>query len=112
VGEERAMTPACSEHEAETTVDSDFPLEGLFDAAEIVAAFMAAGRGLGAIHAAGLVHRGFKPDNLMVRNDGRVLVMDLGIARRRAFCLVMATQDTLCTVVETTSDIWIADGVE
>jgi tetratricopeptide (TPR) repeat protein len=48
---------------------------------EVLAMLCAAGEGLAAAHRAGLIHRDFKLENVLVRKDGRPQVTDFGVAR-------------------------------
>jgi serine/threonine protein kinase len=64
--------------EGETLADW---MRGPHEIDEIIAMFADAGRGLAAAHEAGVIHRDFKPDNVLVGHDRRPRVLDFGLAR-------------------------------
>jgi tetratricopeptide (TPR) repeat protein len=73
-------------------LDDDLALETAIDIGSQVA------RALAAAHAAGIVHRDVKPENIMVRADGYVKVLDFGLARvDEAFVAEQATRTNLGT---------------
>jgi predicted Ser/Thr protein kinase len=63
--------------------------------AAILDAFLAAGRGLAAAHAAGIVHRDFKPHNVLRSRAGRIAVTDFGLAREVEGALPAGLETTL-----------------
>lgn len=52
--------------------------------AEKLAVLVGVGKGLAAVHTAGLVHRDVKPDNILVRANGEATLVDFGLAREEA----------------------------
>ncbi len=61
---------------------------------EVLDMFLQTGRGLAAAHAAGIVHRDFKPDNVLLGADDRPRVTDFGLARVGEECKVAAPTDS------------------
>ena len=75
--------------------DGGLPLDQFFDIA------IALVDAVGAAHEKGIVHRDLKPANVMIRGDGRVKVLDFGIATLTAAAPLMPVGDRRTTAVQT-----------
>lgn len=63
------------------------------DPMQVLRCFAMAGAGLVAAHAANLVHRDFKPQNVLVDRAGTALVTDFGLAKEHASDPILATDE-------------------
>ena len=72
---------------------------------EVLDVMIPAGRGLEAAHAVGIVHRDFKPENVMLASSGRVTVLDFGLARATEGPLGRAEQAAPAQTGQATSEV-------
>jgi beta-lactam-binding protein with PASTA domain/tRNA A-37 threonylcarbamoyl transferase component Bud32 len=98
------------EHVPGRTVRALLREQGTLPPAQALALLEPVLRALAAAHAAGLVHRDVKPENLLVADDGRVKVADFGLARAVETTTLTATTGLLLGTVAYLAPEQVVDG--
>ncbi len=83
IGEHGSSKYLTMEYIEGETLGATVSRQGPMPVTQVVEIALAICAGLAAAHAAGVVHRDLKPENVMMAKDGRVVIMDFGIARAR-----------------------------
>lgn len=83
IGEHGSSKYLTMEYIEGETLSATVSRQGPMAVVQVIEIALALCTGLAAAHAAGVVHRDLKPENVMMAKDGRVVIMDFGIARAR-----------------------------
>src|SRR3954471_629665 len=81
VGEQDGVPYLASDYVPGGTLEYRLRCRGRLPLAEVVTVALQVADGLGALHAAGLVHRDLKPGNILLGDDGAAYISDFGLAK-------------------------------